>query len=157
MPAVVVGGTPTFPIHAQTGGRGAEPGHTAALGLTDTARPYPDLDFLARGGARRPGGEQAAPGKRVCLDLGTKALASEMPQPRLSLLDVGDYRIVAHNEEHLVIETPDADRYRTGDVVYGVPVHICPTVARYEAASVMSGGRCTGEWQVAARNRRITI
>jgi D-serine deaminase-like pyridoxal phosphate-dependent protein len=93
----------------------------------------------------------------VCLDLGTKALASEMPQPRVSLLGVEKYQIVEHNEEHLVIETPDAGRYHPGDVVYGVPAHICPTVARYESASVVEHGRCTGEWQIAARNRRITV
>jgi D-serine deaminase-like pyridoxal phosphate-dependent protein len=91
------------------------------------------------------------------LDLGTKAVASEMPQPRVALLNIADYRIVGHNEEHLIIEPPDAGRYRPGDVVYGIPVHICPTVARYETASVVTRGRCTGEWRIAARNRRLTI
>jgi D-serine deaminase-like pyridoxal phosphate-dependent protein len=80
-----------------------------------------------------------------------------MPQPRVSLLDIADYRIVGHNEEHLVIEPPDHERYHPGDVVYAVPTHICPTVARYETASVVERGRCTGEWQIAARNRRISI
>jgi hypothetical protein len=41
--------------------------------------------------------------------------------------------------------------------VYGIPVHICPTVARYEAASVVERGRAVGEWRITARNRRITI
>jgi hypothetical protein len=41
--------------------------------------------------------------------------------------------------------------------VYGIPIHICPTVARYETASVVEHGRCTGEWAIAARNRRLTI
>ncbi len=80
-----------------------------------------------------------------------------MPQPRISLLGITGYRIVGHNEEHLIIEPPDADRYRPGDVVYGVPIHICPTVARYESASVVEHGRCVGEWQIAARNRRISV
>jgi D-serine deaminase-like pyridoxal phosphate-dependent protein len=93
----------------------------------------------------------------VCLDLGTKAVASEMPQPRVSLLGVGPCRIVGHNEEHLVIETAEADTFHPGDVVYAVPVHICPTVARYESASVIEHGACVGEWRVAARNRKITI
>ncbi len=96
-------------------------------------------------------------GNLVCLDLGTKALASEMPQPRVSLLGIGGYRIAAHNEEHLVIETPEADRFRVGDVAYGMPVHICPTVARYETASIVENGRCTGEWRIVARNRKITV
>jgi D-serine deaminase-like pyridoxal phosphate-dependent protein len=73
------------------------------------------------------------------------------------LLGMSGYRIAGHNEEHLIVELPDADRYQPGDVVYGVPIHICPTVARYETASVIEGGRCTGEWRIAARDRRITI
>ncbi len=96
-------------------------------------------------------------GNLVCLDLGTKALASEMPQPRASLLGIGGYRIAAHNEEHLVIETPEAERFCVGDVAYGIPVHICPTVARYETASIVENGRCTGEWRIVARNRKITV
>jgi D-serine deaminase-like pyridoxal phosphate-dependent protein len=117
---------------------------------------YPDLDFLhAALLVTRVVSKPA--GNNVCLDLGTKALASEMPQPRVSLLGIARYRIVAHNEEHLVIETPEARRYHPGDVVYGIPMHICPTVAQYESASVVEDGRSTGEWQVTARNRRITV
>jgi len=178
VPAVVAGGSPTFPIHARRPGVELSPG-TPLLWDAGYSAAYPDLDFLvaaalitrvvSRLGERpagvRPrarGGTQAAhPGpdavSKVCLDLGTKALASEMPQPRVSLPGVETYQIVAHNEEHLVIETPDAGRYHPGDVVYGIPVHICPTVARYESASVVEQGRCTGEWQIAARNRRITV
>jgi D-serine deaminase-like pyridoxal phosphate-dependent protein len=73
------------------------------------------------------------------------------------LLGIGPHRIVGHNEEHLVVETADAGAFHPGDVLYAVPVHICPTVARYEVASVIEQGRCTGEWHVVARNRKITI
>ena len=34
-----------------------------------------------------------------------------------------------HSEEHLVLETPRAAEFKIGDVLYGVPWHICPTVA----------------------------
>jgi D-serine deaminase-like pyridoxal phosphate-dependent protein len=155
VPAVVAGGTPTLPIHARRPGVELSPG-TTLLWDAGYSAAHPDLEFLVAAMlitrvVSRPGGTS------VCLDLGTKALASEMPQPRVSLLGVEKYRIVAHNEEHLVIETPDAGRYHPGDVVYGVPAHICPTVARYDSASVVEQGRCTGEWQIAARNRRITV
>jgi D-serine deaminase-like pyridoxal phosphate-dependent protein len=155
VPAVVVGGTPTFPVLARRADVELSPG-TTLLWDYGYSSSFPDLDFLhAAVLVTRVVSKPA--GRRVCLDLGTKALASEMPQPRVSLLGLSAYTIVAHNEEHLVIETPDADRCRPGDVFYGIPVHICPTVARYETASVVDGGRCIGEWQVAARNRRITI
>jgi D-serine deaminase-like pyridoxal phosphate-dependent protein len=155
VPAVVAGGSPTFPIHANRPRVGLSPG-TPLLWDAGYSAAYPDLDFLVAAVLVGRVVSKPAPGT-VCLDFGTKAVASEMPQPRLSLLNVHDYRIAGHNEEHLIIEVQDAARYRPGDVVYGVPVHICPTVARYESASVVEHGRCIGEWTIAARNRRITI
>jgi D-serine deaminase-like pyridoxal phosphate-dependent protein len=155
VPAVVAGGSPTFPVHAKRAGVELSPG-TPLLWDAGYAASYPDLDFLVAAVLVGRVVSKPAPGK-VCLDFGTKALASEMPHPRISLLDIGGYRIAAHNEEHLVIEPDDPGRFRVGGVVYGVPIHICPTVARYETASVIEGSRCTGEWRIAARNRRITI
>jgi len=155
VPAVVAGGSPTFPAHARRPDVELSPG-TPLLWDAGYSAAYPDLDFLVAAVLVTRVVSTPAGGK-VCLDLGTKALASEMPQPRVSLLGIEKYRIVAHNEEHLVFETPDAGRYRPGEVVYGVPTHICPTVARYDSASVVEHGRCTGEWQIAARNRKISI
>jgi D-serine deaminase-like pyridoxal phosphate-dependent protein len=155
IPAVVAGGTPTFPMHAKRGGVELSPG-TTVLWDHGYRTSFPDLDYLLA--ALLLTRVVSKPAKNlVCLDLGTKAVATEMPQPRLSLLGVGPHRIVGHNEEHLVIETADAGAFRPGDVLYAAPVHICPTVARYEAASVIEQGRCTGEWRVVARNRTITI
>jgi len=155
VPAVVAGGSPTFPVHAKRAGVELSPG-TPLLWDAGYAASYPDLDFLVA--AVLVGRVVSKPeAGKTCLDLGTKALASEMPQPRVSLLDIGGHRIAAHNEEHLVIEPDDSGRLRVGDVVYGIPIHICPTVARYETASVIEGGRCSGEWRITARNRRITI
>lgn len=155
VPATVAGGTPTFPMHARRNGVELSPG-TPLLWDAGYSAAYRDLDFLHA--AVLVGRVVSKPaGLRVTFDLGTKAVASEMPQPRLSLLGLDGSTIVAHNEEHLVVETPEAARFRTGDVVYAVPVHICPTVARYESVGVAVGGRCTGEWRVTARNRRITL
>jgi len=155
LPAVVAGGSPTFPIHARRPGIKLSPG-TPLLWDAGYGAAYADLDFLVAAVLVGRVVSKPAPGL-VCLDLGTKAVASEMPQPRLSLLNVDDYRIAGHNEEHLVIAVADADRYHPGFVAYGVPTHICPTVARYESAAVIERGRCTGEWPIAARNRRISV
>jgi D-serine deaminase-like pyridoxal phosphate-dependent protein len=155
LPAVVAGGSPTFPVHAKRPGVELSPG-TPLLWDAGYGAAYPDLDFLVAAVLVARVVSKPAPG-RVCLDMGTKALASEMPQPRVSLLGIGPYRIAGHNEEHLIIETADAARFHSGDVVYGVPIHICPTVARYDAASVIEDHRCTGEWPIAARSRRITV
>jgi D-serine deaminase-like pyridoxal phosphate-dependent protein len=155
VPAVVAGGTPTFPIHARRAGVQLSPG-TPLLWDQGYSTAYHDLDFLHA--AVLVGRVVSKPaGRRVTFDLGTKAVASEMPQPRIALLGLDGYAIVAHNEEHLVIEVDEPARFTTGDVVYGVPIHICPTVARYETVAIVNDGRCTGEWHVTARNRRITL
>ena len=155
VPAVVAGGSPTFAVHARRPGVNLSPG-TPLLWDAGYAAAYPDLDFLVAAVLVGRIVSKPAPGL-LCVDLGTKAVASEMAQPRVSLLNITEYRIIGHNEEHLIIEQPDADRHSPGDVVYGIPTHICPTVARYEAASVVERGRCTGEWAIAARNRRLSI
>ena len=63
-----------------------------------------------------------------------------------------------HSEEHLTVETDQADSFAVGDCCYAVPAHICPTVALYQEAFLIRDGAVTGEsWEVTARNRRLTI
>ncbi len=37
----------------------------------------------------------------------------------------------------MVLKVPDAANYKIGDVLYGAPIHICPTVALYERAIII--------------------
>jgi D-threonine aldolase len=97
-----------------------------------------------------------APG-RLCLDLGHKAIASEMPHPRVKLFGLEDANFSMHSEEHLVVETPRADEYKVGSVIYGIPRHICPTVALHHDVWVVRDGKAVDRWEVTARKRRITI
>jgi len=92
----------------------------------------------------------------ICLDLGHKAVSSEMPQPRIMIPGMDDLKITGHNEEHMVIRTRHAENYKTGDTVYAIPWHICPTVDRYDRVNVVTGSRVTGQWIVEARRRQIT-
>ena len=48
-------------------------------------------------------------------------------------------------------------RWRIGDVLYGVPEHICPTVALYERAYTVENHLVTGEWRNIARDKTIHI
>jgi D-serine deaminase-like pyridoxal phosphate-dependent protein len=98
-------------------------------------------------------------GTRVCVDLGHKAVASEGPHPRVQLLDppLGEVTFVGHSEEHLVFETPRAFELAVGDVCYGVPWHVCPTVALHSEAFVVTDGRVTVRWPIRARDRRLTV
>ncbi len=155
VPRIVAGGTPTFPFYAQRGDVECSPG-TCVLWDAGYQAKLPDLDFLPAAillsrVVSRPGPN------RLCLDLGHKAVASEMPQPRVVFLNLPHATPVAHNEEHLVVETPNADRYPVGSVIYGIPWHVCPTMALHAEAWVIDGSQATGRWAVAARARRIRI
>jgi D-serine deaminase-like pyridoxal phosphate-dependent protein len=154
-PMVVAGGTPTFPIHVNRKNTETSPG-TCVLWDSGYEEQYPDLDFMPAAVVLTR--IVSKPGKNLlCLDLGHKAIAAEMPHPRVRLPDITVNRFVSHNEEHMVIESADADHWKTGDVLYGIPWHICPTVPRYAFAYVIKNGEVAGEWQVDARDRKITL
>jgi D-serine deaminase-like pyridoxal phosphate-dependent protein len=151
---VVAGGTPTFPIHAASDDVECSPGTSLFWDWGYTTR-LPDMKFLPAAVlltrvVSKPGGN------RLCLDLGHKAVASENPHPRVHLIGIDDAVAVGHSEEHLVIETARAATTAVGTPIYGIPLHICPTVALHSEAVVVEGGRVTGRWPIAARARRIT-
>lgn len=47
--------------------------------------------------------------------------------------------------------------YKVGDIFYGLPYHICPTVALYDRAITIEAGRTSGYWKNTARDRTITV
>jgi D-serine deaminase-like pyridoxal phosphate-dependent protein len=152
---VVAGGTPTFPVHAQRIGIEKSPG-TIILWDFGSASSFMDLDFLYAAVVLTR--IISKPGKNLfCLDLGHKAIASEMEQPRIMIFGLDNFNIVGHNEEHMVISTPEASRFSVGDVLYGVPKHICPTVDRYDNAVVVKKHEASSLWNIEARKRKITI
>jgi D-serine deaminase-like pyridoxal phosphate-dependent protein len=148
---VVCGGSPTFPIHAQHDNRTLSPG-TTLLWDAGYGDAFTDMDFLHA--AVLAGRVISKPERMVCLDLGHKSVASEMPHPRLKFLDTGLVREKGHSEEHLVISVKDQGSFRIGGMVYAVPRHICPTMALHDRVYVVEEGRVTGTWVVAARNRK---
>ena len=155
MPRVVAGGTPTFPMHARRPEVECSPG-TCVFWDAGYAAKLPDLDFfpaalLLTRVISRPGAN------RLCLDLGHKAVASEMPHPRVQLFGLEDAAFVTHSEEHLVIETPRATEFAVGQILYGLPRHVCPTVALHNEVFVVRDGRAGETWPVTARARKITI
>jgi D-serine deaminase-like pyridoxal phosphate-dependent protein len=154
-PRIIVGGTPTFPIHARRPGVECSPG-TSIFWDLGYGNQCPDLDFL--NAALVLTRFISKPGKsRLCLDLGHKAIAAEKPHPRVRFLNLPEAAAVNHSEEHLVIETNRADEFAIGDVLYGVPRHICPTVALHAEAVVIRNGTATERWKIASRDRKLTI
>ena len=87
-----------------------------------------------------------------------KAVASDPPAgKRCILLNLSEYQPVLQSEEHLVIETAEADRFSPGDPLYAMPTHICPTCAMHRQALVVENGQITGRWDIVARDRILTV
>ena len=157
VPRLVLGGTPTFPIHATSTIPGTEcsPG-TSTLFDAGYATKFPDLPFRPAAllltriiSVPRAGG--------FTLDLGHKAVAADPVGARLSLPDLPDAEFGGQSEEHLVVRTSESDKYAPGDHFLAVPMHVCPTVALHQRAYVVRDGEIVDMWEVAARNRVLTI
>ena len=154
VPTIVAGGTPTFPIHARRADVECSPG-TCVLWDAGYSTILPDLDFLHA--ALVLTRVVSTPGTdRVCLDLGHKAIAAENPPPRVLFLNLDGATAVGHSEEHLVVTMPGV-RPVPGTAIYGVPWHICPTVALYSDAVVVENGRADAHWRVTGRERHLTV
>ena len=152
---IVAGGSPTFPFHCKREGVEASPG-TTLLWDAGYGGLFPEMEFLPA--AILITRIISKPGEnRLCLDLGHKHLAPEMPFPRVQFFGMEDCVQKGHSEEHLVLECENPEAYNMGNLCYAIPIHICPTVAKYEILQIVSEGEITGSWKVAARNQSITI
>lgn len=153
---IVAGGTPTYSIHSTRKEVECSPGtfiywdkgyeevlteqkyHFAALVVSRVISiPAPD---------------------KICIDLGHKAIASENPlNQRVTFLNATGLTPVGHSEEHMVLQVEGKNTFAVGDVLYGVPFHICPTVALHQRPAVIENHRLTTYWDTLSRNRVITI
>jgi D-serine deaminase-like pyridoxal phosphate-dependent protein len=159
VPRLVLGGTPTFPVFARMSLPGGElaPG-TCVLHDHGYGSRFADLTGFTPAALLLTRVISRPSPRRVTFDLGYKAVASDPPAgKRLVMLDIPEYEAVLQNEEHLVIETPAADRFQPGDVAYAIPVHICPTSAMHKFAYVVEGSRVVDRWDIIARDRMLTL
>lgn len=148
------GGTPTFPIHAQHKERTLCPG-TPVLWDAGYRKSFPDMEFLP---AAVIAGRVISKGdKQICLDLGYKAIASEMPHPRFQILNLEHGEVLNHSEEHLVLSKKDSGNIAPGDLVYALPTHVCPTMALHEQVYVVRKELVVDVWKVAARKRVFNL
>jgi len=75
----------------------------------------------------------------------------------VKLFGLEEATAVGHSEEHLVLETDRAAEFPVGTALYGVPWHVCPTVALHNEAVVVRNGRVAERWRIVARARTLTI
>jgi D-serine deaminase-like pyridoxal phosphate-dependent protein len=152
---IICGGSVSFPIHAQHPERTLSPG-TTLLWDQGYAKSFPDLQFdiaatlLCRVISKPQKG-------LLCLDLGHKAVASEMKEMPVYFPQLPDATVATLSEEHLVIRTNAAPYFKIGDLVYGFPCHICPTVALHESALVVENQTIIDQWEIKARKRTYLL
>jgi D-serine deaminase-like pyridoxal phosphate-dependent protein len=158
VPRIVAGGTGSFPIYAGMDDPAIElsPG-TCVFHDFGYGNAFPDLQFTPAAVLLTRVVSRPTP-DRVTLDLGYKAVASDPPAgQRLLFPDLPEAEQVLQNEEHLVLRTPRAAEFQPGDELIAIPRHVCPTSALHQRAYVVSGGELVGRWDVAARDRQLTI
>jgi len=152
---LIAGGSPSFSVHAKHHKVECSPG-TFVFWDQRYANDYQEQEF-----------EKAAiVATRViskidaytyCLDLGHKSVASEFPFPRVAFIDAPELEQVGHSEEHLILKSKEPNVLEPGQLLLAYPYHICPTVALYDHVHVVSNGKIIDQWEVIARNRKITI
>ncbi|MDR0348583.1 MAG: D-TA family PLP-dependent enzyme [Tannerella sp.] len=150
---MVMGGTPTFPVHINRPDCECSPGTFVFWdwGYKQMMKELP-FEYAALVVSRLI---STVDEHHICVDLGYKSVAAESPLPRVHFLNAPEAVPSAQSEEHLVLKVPDSSKYAIGDVFYGVPRHICPTVALYEKAFVIENNEMKKTWHVIARNRII--
>ena len=158
VPRLVCGGTASFPVYAKIASPPLElsPG-TSIFFDVGYGEAFEDLPFQPAGLVLTRVISRPAP-DRITLDLGSKAVAADPPMgARVAFPDLPDAKLVLQNEEHLVVETAQAEHFEPGQALLGIPRHICPTSALYKSVPVVQSGRVVDEWEVTARDRRLTI
>ena len=92
----------------------------------------------------------------VTLDLGHKSVASENPiDKRVKFLNLDNYELLSQSEEHGVLKVSNWKKLKVGDILYGVPYHICPTINLHDEVSVIENGQKTDSWEITARKRKL--
>jgi D-serine deaminase-like pyridoxal phosphate-dependent protein len=155
LPVRIMGGTPTFPIHAHSPDVFLSPG-TLFVHDHGYQSKYRDLAF--RPAATILSRVISRPREDLfTLDLGYKAISSDQEGDRGVITELPQARPEAHSEEHWVFRMTEAPPPPIGTILHIIPTHICPTTALYPGIHVVREGRLVNYWDVEARNRRIVI
>ena len=156
LPAIIMGGSPAFSVHCKRKNIECSPGTFVYWdkGYSDLCLEQnflPAIVLVTRI-------ISLPSSNKICTDLGHKSVAAENEiTRRVFFLNAEGLKPVGQSEEHLVLETNEHHSYKVGDIFYGLPYHVCPTVALYERAFTIENGKVTGEWKTVSRDRKITV
>ncbi|HWO01983.1 MAG TPA: alanine racemase [Blastocatellia bacterium] len=159
---VITAGTPTFPCTlSYSPFDDAQFIHRASPGTVV----YGDCSSLAQLPAEygyRPAAvvvstvvSQPSSGRVTC-DAGHKTVSADAGAPTCAVIGRPDLLPLKPSEEHLPIEVaPEAATPRTGETLYLVPRHVCPTVNNFDHALIVVQGKGVGVERVTARGREV--
>jgi len=155
-PKIIAGGSPTFSIHCKRKGIDCSPGTFIYWdkGYSDLCpeQPFLTAALVITRVISLPDAT------KICLDLGHKSIAAENEiTRRVYFLNAPSLVPISQSEEHLVLEAGAHHGFHPGDTLYGLPIHICPTVALYERAITIENGVTSGEWLTLARDRKLSV
>jgi D-serine deaminase-like pyridoxal phosphate-dependent protein len=153
---VVAGGSPAFNIHSRNKNRVCSPGTSVfwdwGYGEKFTEQGFLEAAILVCRVISKPTKDL------VTIDLGHKAVSAENPiNKRIKFLNLEGYKLLSQSEEHGVLSVKNWNEIAVGDVFYGVPYHVCPTVNLYEEMGIAEKNEVKAYWQIIARKRKITI
>lgn len=164
---VIIGGSPSFPCHTDfnlTDGDETKdvevyysPG-TIFVYDYGYSKKFPDLPYVPAAAILTR--VISNPGRGIfSLDLGYKGVAADPDGIRGQLLGVDNCEEMFQSEEHWTFRMKpghEDECPKVGEEYFVIPTHICPTSALYPSVTVVENGEIVDEWEVTARNRKIT-
>lgn len=155
-PVIIAGGSPAFSVHCKRQDMECSPG-TFIYWDKSYMDICPEQNFLPAVVLMTRIISLPADGL-ITTDLGHKSVSAENETGcRLFILGDENLKAVSQSEEHLVLKNEGNNTYAIGDILYGLPFHVCPTVALYERMITVENGEPTGEWMNTARDRKIGV
>ena len=153
-PQVIAGGSPSFSIHSKRTDRDCSPGTNIfwdhGYNTICPEQAFEPALFILTRVISLPASN------KICVDLGHKSVASENEITKRVYFPLHpELKAVSQSEEHLVLENTGAYSFKVGDILSGIPYHVCPTVALHEYLTEVKNNEVSGEWHVLARRRKI--
>lgn len=153
---LIAGGSPSLTVHALYPERILSPGTFVfwdfAYAQKLKEQPFEPAVFVLATVISKP------KSGLITIDLGHKAVAAENSiDKRIFFPENVDLELIYQSEEHGVLKTDDWEKYQIGDLLIGIPFHICPTVNLYQQAYVIEKGNLAGVWEILGGKRKISI
>jgi D-serine deaminase-like pyridoxal phosphate-dependent protein len=165
VPELITAGTPTFPCSLSYAGfRGGEfihrvsPGTAVYCDATSMAQLPREYGYKPAALVLTRVVSQPKKGIVTC-DAGHKSVSADAGVPTCVVVGFQELTPSTPSEEHLPIavaecmDAKDGPRVRTGDVLYLLPRHVCPTVNNFDHALLVRNGSIESVEKVSARGR----